>query len=65
VLFIVDLDEPRARSQAEDFDVQGWGSTAELLATPGIEIVVNLIMPWQAGCVLLLDAVLSLNGKCK
>jgi predicted dehydrogenase len=45
VLFIADIDEPRARSQADKHGVPGAGSVDELLAHDGIEIVVNLTIP--------------------
>jgi predicted dehydrogenase len=45
VRFIADIDEPRARSQAEKYGVKGFGSVAQLLADDDIEIVVNLTIP--------------------
>lgn len=45
VRFIADLDIDRARGQAEKYGVAGWGTVAELLADPTIEIVVNLTIP--------------------
>lgn len=45
VLFVADLELDRARDQAEKFGVPGHGSVAELLAHPGVEIVVNLTIP--------------------
>lgn len=45
VRFIADIDEERARAQAEKYGVPGSGSVAELLADDGIEIVVNLTIP--------------------
>jgi predicted dehydrogenase len=45
VLFVADLDEDRARTQAEKFGVPAAGSVAELLADDAIEIVVNLTIP--------------------
>jgi predicted dehydrogenase len=45
VLFVADLDEPRAKAQAEKYGVPGSGSVDELLAHEGIEIVVNLTIP--------------------
>lgn len=45
VLFVADIDEGRARAQAEKYGVPGSGSTDELLADPEIEIVVNLTIP--------------------
>lgn len=45
VLFIADLDQDRARRQAEKYGVPGSGTVEELLAHPAIEIVVNLTIP--------------------
>jgi predicted dehydrogenase len=45
VRFVADLDEERARAQADAFGVPGAGSVAELLADDAIEIVVNLTIP--------------------
>lgn len=45
VLFVADIDLERAKSQAEAFGVPGSGTVDELLAHPGIEIVVNLTIP--------------------
>ncbi|GAA3732149.1 Gfo/Idh/MocA family oxidoreductase [Leifsonia bigeumensis] len=45
VLFVADLDLDRARGQAEKYGVPAVGGVDELLAQPGIEIVVNLTMP--------------------
>lgn len=45
VLFVADIDLERARTQAELYGVPGSGTTEELLAHPGIEIVVNLTIP--------------------
>jgi predicted dehydrogenase len=45
VRFVADIDEPRAKAQAEAFGVPGAGSVAELLADDEIEIVVNLTIP--------------------
>jgi predicted dehydrogenase len=45
VLFIADLDADRARAQAEKYGIPGNGTTEQLLAHPGIEIVVNLTIP--------------------
>ncbi|WP_029150543.1 Gfo/Idh/MocA family protein [Microbacterium indicum] len=45
VRFIADLDEERAAAQAAKWGVAASGSTAELLADPEIEIVVNLTIP--------------------
>ena len=45
VLFVADIDVPRAREQAARYGVPSSGTVAELLAHPGIEIVVNLTIP--------------------
>lgn len=45
VLFIADIDAARAKEQADKYGVPGSGSTEELLAHSGIEIVVNLTIP--------------------
>lgn len=45
VRFVADIDESRARAQAERFGVPGSGSVAELLADDAIEVVVNLTLP--------------------
>lgn len=45
VLFIADLDEERAAAQAEKWGVPASGSYEQLLATDGVEIVVNLTIP--------------------
>ncbi|MEV4019696.1 Gfo/Idh/MocA family oxidoreductase [Nonomuraea angiospora] len=45
VLFVADLDVERAAVQAAKYDVPGSGTTEQLLAHPGIEIVVNLTIP--------------------
>lgn len=45
VRFVADIDEERARAQAEKHGVAGAGSVAELLADSAIEIVVNLTIP--------------------
>jgi predicted dehydrogenase len=45
VLFIADIDEPRAASQAEKWGVPRSGSVAELLADDEVEIVINLTIP--------------------
>ncbi|QHC57928.1 Gfo/Idh/MocA family oxidoreductase [Rathayibacter sp. VKM Ac-2760] len=45
VLFVADIDLDRAKAQAEAFGVPASGSVDELLAHPGIEIVVNLTIP--------------------
>lgn len=45
VVFIADLDEERAASQAEKWGVPNSGSYEQLLATDDVEIVVNLTIP--------------------
>ena len=45
VLFIADLDTDRARERAEEFGIPGHGTVTELVATPEVEIVVNLTVP--------------------
>lgn len=45
VRFVADLDEERARTQAEKYGIPGSGSVAQLLADDQIEIVVNLTIP--------------------
>ena len=45
VLFVADLDLDRARAQAQKYGIPGSGTTDELLAYDGIEIVVNLTIP--------------------
>lgn len=45
VLFIADIDLPRAAAQAEKWNVPGSGTVDELLAIDDIEIVVNLTIP--------------------
>lgn len=45
VLFVADLDLERASSQAAKYGIPGSGPVDELLAHPGIEIVVNLTIP--------------------
>jgi predicted dehydrogenase len=45
VLGIADLEVDRARAQAEKYGVGMSGSVDELLAVPGIELVVNLTIP--------------------
>jgi predicted dehydrogenase len=45
VLGIADLDVDRARAQAEKYGIGMSGSVDELLAVPGIELVVNLTIP--------------------
>ena len=45
VLFVADIDIARAKEQADKYGVPGSGTAEELLAHPGIEIVVNLTVP--------------------
>lgn len=45
VLFVADIDLKRAKAQAEKYGVPASGTVDELLAHPGIEIVVNLTIP--------------------
>ncbi|WP_372698241.1 Gfo/Idh/MocA family protein [Arthrobacter sp. JSM 101049] len=45
VVFIADIDEERAASQAEKWGVSNSGSYEQLLATDDVEIVVNLTIP--------------------
>lgn len=45
VRFIADIDEVRAKLQAEKYGIAGHGSVAQLLADEKIEIVVNLTIP--------------------
>jgi predicted dehydrogenase len=45
VLYVADLDLPRAAAQAAAFGVPGAGSVDELLARDDIDIVVNLTIP--------------------
>lgn len=45
VRFVADIDPERARSQAVQFGIPGYGSVDELLAIEDIEIVLNLTIP--------------------
>jgi predicted dehydrogenase len=45
VLILGDLDQPRARAQAEKYNVPQSGSNEDVLAHPDVEIVVNLTIP--------------------
>jgi predicted dehydrogenase len=45
VVILGDLDEQRARAQAEKHRVPEWGSPDDVLAHPEVEIVVNLTIP--------------------
>jgi predicted dehydrogenase len=45
VLACADLDAERAKAQAAAYGVPGWGSPADALAHPGVQLVVNLTIP--------------------
>jgi len=45
VLGVADIDAERARAQADRHGVARSGSTAEMLALPGVELAVNLTIP--------------------
>jgi predicted dehydrogenase len=45
VVILGDLDQQRARVQAEKFQVAEWGSNDDVLAHPDVEIIVNLTIP--------------------
>ena len=45
VLFCADLDLERAKAQADKYGVPGAGSTAQAIAHPEVELVVNLTIP--------------------
>lgn len=45
VLACADLDAGRAKAQAAAYGVPAWGSPADALAHPGVELVVNLTIP--------------------
>jgi predicted dehydrogenase len=45
VRFVADIDLDRAKARAEEFGVPGFGTTEQLLADDGIDIVVNLTLP--------------------
>lgn len=45
VLFVADIDVARANAQAQKYGIAHSGTVVELLAHPGIEIVVNLTIP--------------------
>jgi predicted dehydrogenase len=45
VVILGDLDEARARAQAEKYNVAESGTSADVLAHPDVEIVVNLTIP--------------------
>ncbi|GAA2752476.1 Gfo/Idh/MocA family protein [Amnibacterium kyonggiense] len=45
VRFVADIDLERAKARAEEFGIPASGTTEELLADDGIDIVVNLTLP--------------------
>jgi predicted dehydrogenase len=45
VLFCADLDLARAKAQAAAYDIPGYGTAAQALAHPGVDLVVNLTIP--------------------
>jgi predicted dehydrogenase len=45
VLIVADLDQDRARTQAQQYGVPQWGSTDDVLNHPDVEVVVNLTIP--------------------
>lgn len=45
VLILGDLDLERARAQAEKYGIPGHGSAEDVLAHPGVDLVVNLTIP--------------------
>ena len=45
VLITADIDAGRAKAQAAAYGVPAWGSPADALAHPGVELVVNLTIP--------------------
>ena len=45
VLICADLDAGRAKAQAAAYGVPEWGSPADALAHPGVELIVNLTVP--------------------
>jgi predicted dehydrogenase len=45
VLIVADLDAGRAKAQAAAYGVPDWGSPADALAHPGVELIVNLTVP--------------------
>ena len=45
VVILGDLDQQRARAQAEKYDVPQWGSSEDVLTHPDVEIIVNLTIP--------------------
>jgi predicted dehydrogenase len=45
VVILGDLDQDRARTQAEKYGVAQWGSTEDVLSHAEVEVVVNLTIP--------------------
>lgn len=45
VVSVGDLDVDRARTQAEKYGVGHWGTADDVLAHPGVQLVVNLTIP--------------------
>jgi predicted dehydrogenase len=45
VLVVADIDEERAKSQADAYDVPDAGSVEAALAHPGVDLVINLTIP--------------------
>jgi predicted dehydrogenase len=45
VVILGDLDQHRARAQAEKYDIPEWGSSDDVLTHPDVEIIVNLTIP--------------------
>lgn len=45
VLVLGDLDTARAQAQAEKYGVPAWGTADDVLAHPGVDVVVNLTIP--------------------
>lgn len=45
VVAVGDLVPERARAKAEEFSVRAWGTAADVLANPEVDLVVNLTIP--------------------
>ena len=45
VVICADVEVGRARAQADAYGVPGWGSPADALGHPGVELIVNLTVP--------------------
>ena len=45
MVILGDLDQDRARAQAEKYDIPQWGSSDDVLTHPDVEIIVNLTIP--------------------